>query len=345
MNHDEMSEEEDTEIDKEFYEAIKILVMSVQAVIHVANELRVIEAGRQIEHPLNPRRINNAFGYKYIHRALNDDPTIFRKVYRMYPDVFHKLCNILREKTHLEDTRLICIEEMLGQFLQIIDQNHRYCIIRNNFPRSQFATSEVFHKMLKTLNTLSKDMIAKLGLVVPAKIRENTKFFPYFKLRDRHGNISQNILEACNFDLEFMYVLAGWEGSAHDSKLLNDALSRRNGFKVPQGKYFLADCGFANRRQFLAPYRGVRYHLQDFAGDGNDPENEKELFNLHHASLRNVIERIFESTSSSSPIVEEELEELVSQTQEQQRDEANAWRLSIADFMWRERDIRSWKDY
>nr|KYP67401.1 hypothetical protein KK1_013729 [Cajanus cajan] len=25
----------------------------------------------------------------------------------------------------------------------------------------------------------------------------------------------------------------------------------------------------------------------------NDPENEKELFNLRHASLRNMIERIF----------------------------------------------------
>ncbi|KAK3219588.1 hypothetical protein Dsin_013558 [Dipteronia sinensis] len=224
----------------------------------------------------------------------------------------------------------------------------------------KFATSENFHKMLKALNTLSKDMMAKPGPVVPAKIRENTKFFPYFKdcigaidgthipatvmghdnssFRDRHGNISQNVLAAY--------------------------------------------CGFANRRQFLAPYRGVRYHLQDFVGNGNYPENEKELFNLRHASLRNVIERIFgilksrftifksappfpfktqveivlacvalhnflrkecrsdefpieeeSASSSSSPIVEEELEELVSQTQEQQREEAIAWRLNIANYM------------
>jgi hypothetical protein len=54
--------------------------------------------------------------------------------------------------------------------------------------------------------------------------------------RDSHGNISQNVLAACNFDLEFMYVLSGWEGSAHDSKVLNDGLTRRNGLKVPQGK-------------------------------------------------------------------------------------------------------------
>ncbi|KAK3204502.1 hypothetical protein Dsin_018548 [Dipteronia sinensis] len=55
MNDDEMSEEEDTEIDKELYEGIKILVMAVQAIIHVVNELRVFEAGRQLERPLSPR--------------------------------------------------------------------------------------------------------------------------------------------------------------------------------------------------------------------------------------------------------------------------------------------------
>ncbi|CAL9001084.1 unnamed protein product [Prunus brigantina] len=127
------------------------------------------------------------------------------------------------------------------------------------------------------------------GTHIPAMVRGRD----VSSYRNRHGKISQNVLAACNFDLEFMYVLSGWEGSAHDSKLLHDALSRRNGLKVPQGKYFLVDCGFPNRRQFLAPFRGVRYHLQDFAGHGNDPQNENELFNLRHASLRNVIERIF----------------------------------------------------
>ncbi|KAG4980285.1 hypothetical protein JHK85_034243 [Glycine max] len=117
-------------------------------------------------------------------------------------------------------------------------------------------------------------------------------------LRDANGSLSKQnveriILPQLNAKTKFMYVLSGWEGSAHDSKVLSDALARKNGLKVPQGKYYLVDCGFPNRRKFLAPYRGVRYHLQDFAGHGNDPENEKELFNLRHASLRNVIERIF----------------------------------------------------
>ncbi|KAK3211223.1 hypothetical protein Dsin_015929 [Dipteronia sinensis] len=141
------------------------------------------------------------------------------------------------------DTRFICVEEMLGQFLQI-------------------------------------DCIEAIeGIHIPATVmrHDNSSF------HDRHGNISQNVLAA-------------------------------------------------------SPYRDVRYHLQDFAGNGNDPENEKELFNLRQASLRNVIERIFEEYAlSSSPIVEKELEELVSQTQEQQKEEANAWTLNIADHMWRER--------
>jgi hypothetical protein len=35
--------------------------------------------------------------------------------------------------------------------------------------------------------------------------------------------------------LKFIYVLAGWEGSAHNSWVLGDALSRPNGLKIPEG--------------------------------------------------------------------------------------------------------------
>ena len=38
-----------------------------------------------------------------------------------------------------------------------------------------------------------------------------------------------------DFDLRFTYVLAGWEGAAHDALVLQDALERENGLRVPQG--------------------------------------------------------------------------------------------------------------
>ncbi|KAK1591756.1 hypothetical protein Q3G72_013096 [Acer saccharum] len=210
---------------------------------------------------------------------------------------------------------------MLATFLLIVGHNNRYCLVRDTFGRSHFTASRNFNKVLKALNTIAPDKLAKPGSL-PSKLKESTRFYLYFKdciggidgthiptmitgrdvssYRNRHGTISQNVLAACNFDLEFMYVLSGWEGSAHDSKLLTDALTRRRtALKVPQGKYYLVDCGFPNRRQFLAPFRGVRYHLQDFGGQGHDPANEVELFNLRHASLRNVIERIFGSVAGS----------------------------------------------
>jgi hypothetical protein len=43
------------------------------------------------------------------------------------------------------------------------------------------------------------------------------------------------VLAAVDFDLRFTYVLAGWEGSAHDSFVLQDALSRPSGLKIPEG--------------------------------------------------------------------------------------------------------------
>jgi len=42
-------------------------------------------------------------------------------------------------------------------------------------------------------------------------------------------------MAAVDFDLRFTYVLAGWEGTAHDALVLRDALERENGLRVPQG--------------------------------------------------------------------------------------------------------------
>jgi len=51
----------------------------------------------------------------------------------------------------------------------------------------------------------------------------------------RKHTTTQNVLAAVDFDLRFTYVLAGWEGSAHDALILADALQRGDGLKVPQG--------------------------------------------------------------------------------------------------------------
>lgn len=112
------------------------------------------------------------------------------------------------------------------------------------------------------------------------------------RYRNRKGHLTQNVLAVCDFDMRFTYVLAGWEGSAHDTAVWRDAHYYK-GFKTPPGKYWLGDAGYVNTDTVLVPYRGTRYHLKEQRLASKKPENPKELFNLRHSSLRNVIERIF----------------------------------------------------
>jgi hypothetical protein len=58
------------------------------------------------------------------------------------------------------------------------------------------------------------------------------------------------------------------------------------------GKYYLVDSGYPNRIGYLAPYKGTKYHLQEYR-EAPAPQGEKETFNYAHSSLRNVIERAF----------------------------------------------------
>ena len=53
--------------------------------------------------------------------------------------------------------------------------------------------------------------------------------------RTRKGEIATNVLGVCDTKGDFVYVLAGWEGSAADSRILRNAISRENGLQVPKG--------------------------------------------------------------------------------------------------------------
>ena len=41
------------------------------------------------------------------------------------------------------------------------------------------------------------------------------------------------MLGVCDRNMKFLYVLAGWEGSASDSRVLRDAMARQDAFVVP----------------------------------------------------------------------------------------------------------------
>ncbi|XP_020529422.1 uncharacterized protein LOC110008130 [Amborella trichopoda] len=93
---------------------------------------------------------------------------------------------------------------------------------------------------------------------------------------NRNFFLSQNVMIAVGFNMRFLYVLASWEGSASDSKVLYDAISNEhNRLAMLEGKYYLVDGGYPTMRGFIGPYRRVCYHLNEFTSSPRALQNHK----------------------------------------------------------------------
>ena len=71
------------------------------------------------------------------------------------------------------------------------------------------------------------------------------------RYRTRKGDIATNVLGVCNRDRKFIFVFPGWEGSASESRILHDAISRPNGLRVPNGKIYkmsYLNCNFGLKK-------------------------------------------------------------------------------------------------
>lgn len=216
------------------------------------------------------------------------------------------------ELTEIQSTSLICNGQKLMIFLYAMCNNSNR-EIQERWQHSGQTISKVIHEVAEAILMIQAKYIKQERPLVSSRILNDSKYSSYFgdcigaidgthipatvptlhaaPFRNRKGFLSQNVLAACNFDMTFSYVLAGWEGSAHDGRVLEDAFTK--GFPTREGKYYLGDAGYALSKNILTPYRGTRYHLKEWGQSNVLPRNKKELFNLRHSSLRNVIERVF----------------------------------------------------
>ncbi|PPD66145.1 hypothetical protein GOBAR_DD36978 [Gossypium barbadense] len=273
--------------------------------------IKKLETRKEIaSHP----RVNRDYEREnYINNILYSGDQYCIDVIRMRPIAFFNLCDILSRNNLLQSSKSVNIREQVVIFLHIIGHNVRFRVIGSRYYRSTQTVHHYFRVVLRAILKLYRLVIRLPDESTPSEIRNNPRFYPYSKdcigaldgthirasvplsmqgrFRSRKGGTTQNVLAAITFDLKFSYVLAGWEGSVHDSRILSDALSRTRGLRIPKGKYYLADAGYGIRIGCITPYRIVRYHLKEFGAEG--PENVKELFNLRHSSLRITVERVF----------------------------------------------------
>ncbi|PIA50562.1 hypothetical protein AQUCO_01200029v1 [Aquilegia coerulea] len=126
----------------------------------------------------------------------------------MRADAFRRLCYLIRGKKLLKDTRNCEVEEMVMRFLHLIGHNVRHRVIESDH-------GEATHNGR-----------------TPSQILNDIRYEKYFKWKKNFT--SQNVLAACSFDLKFTYVLMGWEGITHDQRVLDDARTRPNPFRIPQ---------------------------------------------------------------------------------------------------------------
>jgi hypothetical protein len=234
---------------------------------------------------------------------------------------------LLLDKVTLRDLKCgnkICAGEKLLIFIYVLcGQSNRSA--QERFQHSGDSISKVIRHVLRAVLQLKNEYLClPVNNQVPTQIRNNSKLFPYFKncdgcfdgthinavsdsrtesesFRNRKGYISQNVLGAINFDMIYTFIHAGWEGSAHDGRVLSDALTK--GFIIRDGKFWLADAGYPLSNWCLTPYRGVRYHHKEWKKGRSKPQSKEELFNLRHAQARNIIERGFGVTKKRFPIL------------------------------------------
>ncbi|XP_076923607.1 protein ANTAGONIST OF LIKE HETEROCHROMATIN PROTEIN 1-like [Bidens hawaiensis] len=228
---------------------------------------------------------------------------------RMNIHAFTTLCDMLETRGGLKNSKNMLVDVQVAMFLHTLAHNAKNRILVNRFHRSGETVSRYFKLVLNAICRLHKELYKSPVPVPDNETDERWKWFKvclgaldgtYIKVkvpaidrkpyRTRKGHIYTNVLGVCTRDLLFTYVLAGWEGSASDSRVLRDAISRPNGLKITPGTYYLCDAGYTNGEGFLTPYRGQRYHLNDWS---RPPTNAKEFFNMRHSSARNVIERCF----------------------------------------------------
>lgn len=105
--------------------------------------------------------------------------------------------------------------------------------------------------------------------------------------------------------MKFTYILTGWEGSAHDARVLKNAVDKPK-LKFPHplpGKYYLVDAAYANNACFLAPYGGGTYYLPNYRRRSGGFRGLRDIYNYKHSSLRNCIERTFGVWKAKFPIL------------------------------------------
>ncbi|KAI8550052.1 hypothetical protein RHMOL_Rhmol06G0074300 [Rhododendron molle] len=249
-----------------------------------------------------------------INRLVRGNDTDCHEQLRVNRHTFLRLCFLVRG-VGLGDSRNVCLEERVAIFLWVLGHHTKQRRTKYDFWRSIETVSRHFNAVLLAVLRLYNMLLVTpepvppnyedsrwswfqncLGALDGTYVPVNPPAADRPRYRSRKGEIATNVLGVCSRDQKFVYVLSGWEGSATDSRILQNAIEIADGLIVPHGHYYLVDAGYTNGNGFLAPYRGQRREMpndpieQEYAAWERDHVND--VPDDDHIAMDNEVEEV-----------------------------------------------------
>ena len=222
-------------------------------VLHIVVVLLLMMFKKHRDRPRLKHFSSNVDRYPILHRLVYESDTMSISQIRMSRSCFTKLCHMLEIFGGLKPSRNMNIDEQVAIFLHILAHNVKNRVVISRFRRSGETISRHFGRVCNATIRLHTRLLKKPEPVPDNSTNQRWKWFKnclgaldgtYIKClvlveekpryRTRKNDIATNVLGVCSQDMQFIYVLTGWEGSAADGRVLRDALLRPHGLKVPR---------------------------------------------------------------------------------------------------------------
>ena len=200
---------------------------------------------------LNKRKRKDArcTGQQWVFDTLGSTTACY-KMFRMTRPCFDALHNVLVNHYGLNATNNMCSKEAFAMFLWIVGGPQSVSQVQNRFHRSTETIHRKFNHVLRCLNRLAADIIKPIDphFTIRHERLNDSRFLPHFNNYigaidgthipvvvpademinhvGRHGFATQNVMAVCDFDMRFISIVAGWPGSAHDTRIFKDTLDK-----------------------------------------------------------------------------------------------------------------------
>ncbi|XP_028090673.1 uncharacterized protein LOC114290865 [Camellia sinensis] len=177
---------------------------------------------------------------------------------------FMTLCNMIHTIGGLRPSKHVTLEENMAFFLFILAQHLKIRNVKYTCYKSGQIVSRYVNDVLKAMLRLQANLLSTPNPIIDANtnpgwncfqinilstnlnclgaldgtyIRVRVLVIHQARYRTGKGDTATNVLGVCSQQMDFMYVLPGWEGSAADSRVLKDAINRPNGLRIPNGNF------------------------------------------------------------------------------------------------------------